>query len=414
VPITRREFTALAAAAIAVRPSPASAGTERRARIRAITAGVSLDSLDDRAPLERAWHFLEIARAGFEADGWVVQTTRIATQPLGQYAPAWASSREMKKVAAIDRLCADRGISLSLGPVMTTDAPDPDFSRKAAEFVAAAPSTNFSVLAASAEQGVHRNAVRAAAQAIVEISRTTARGAGNFNFAATALCPPGTPFFPAAYHQGEDAYAIGLESANLVSDAVRAGGDAAGAPARIRASLGSALAEAARRAEDLSARTGRRYDGVDASPAPSLDASIGGAVESLSGVPFGDPGTLQACAALTGVLKTLAVKTCGYSGLMLPVLEDRVLARRAGERRFSLSELLLFSSVCGTGLDVAPLPGDVPVEILERLVGDVAALAVKHGKPLSARLLPTPGKAAGELARFDNPHLVDAIVMEPR
>jgi len=103
------------------------------------------------------------------------------------------------------------------------------------------------VFAASPDHGMHRNAIRSAAQAIVEISRTTKLGAGNFNFAATALCPAGTPFFPAAYHEGEDSFAIGLESPNLISDAARAG-DAAAAPARIRASFESALGEAARTA----------------------------------------------------------------------------------------------------------------------------------------------------------------------
>ena len=49
---------------------------------------------------------------------------------------------------------------------------------------------------------------------------------------------------------------------------------------------------------------------------------------------------------------------CGYCGLMLPVLEDPVLAQRAGEGRYSVRDLLLYSSVCGTGLDVVPVPGD--------------------------------------------------------
>jgi uncharacterized protein (UPF0210 family) len=42
---------------------------------------------------------------------------------------------------------------------------------------------------------------------------------------------------------------------------------------------------------------------------------------------------------------------------MLPVIEDKVLAKKAIEQKFTLQELLLFSSVSGTGLDVVPLPG---------------------------------------------------------
>src|SRR5439155_19772992 len=70
----------------------------------------------------------------------------------------------------------------------------------------------------------------------------------------------------------------------------------------------------------------RTYLGIGVSPAPGKDASIGAAIEALTGVPFGDYSTLAGCAAITDVLKSLRVKTCGYSGLMLPVLDDPVLA----------------------------------------------------------------------------------------
>jgi uncharacterized protein (UPF0210 family) len=114
--------------------------------------------------------------------------------------------------------------------------------------------------------------------------------------------------------------------------------------------------------------------------------------------PFGGHGTVDACATVTAAIRTLTVKTCGYAGLMLPVLEDPILARRASEGRFNLRDLLLFSSVCGTGLDVVPIPGDTPVEVLERIVRDTAALAARWTKPLSTRLFLVPGKKAGEMA----------------
>ena len=137
------------------------------------------------------------------------------------------------------------------------------------------------------------------------------------------------------------------------------------------------------------------------------------AIETLTGVPFGSASTLSACAAITDVIKNLSVKTCGYSGLMLPIMEDPVLARRAAEGRYTLAELLLYSSVCGTGLDVVPIPGDTPVATVTALLSDVAALANKYQKPLSARLFPAPGKQVGDTVSFDNPHLTDAMVMAP-
>jgi uncharacterized protein len=109
-------------------------------------------------------------------------------------------------------------------------------------------------------------------------------------------------------------------------------------------------------------------------------------------------------------LKAIPVKQAGYSGLMLPVLEDAVIARRWSEGRLSIAALLSYSAVCGTGLDTIPLPGEVTQEQLVRILGDVASLSVKWHKPLAARLQPVSGKKPGEMTQFDNPFLVDAKI----
>ena len=77
-----------------------------------------------------------------------------------------------------------------------------------------------------------------------------------------------------------------------------------------------------------------------------------------------------------------------------------------------MRDLLLYSTVCGTGLDVVPLPGDTAADRLAVLIADVAALSSKLRKPLAARLFPVPGKAAGERAHYDDPYLTDCVVMK--
>ena len=95
---------------------------------------------------------------------------------------------------------------------------------------------------------------------------------------------------------------------------------------------------------------------------------------------------------------------------MLPILEDSRLAQRWSEGRISLDALLSYSAVCGTGLDTVPLPGDVTEQQLELIIGDMASLAVKWHKPLSARLLPVTGKKPGDRTEFDDPFLVNATL----
>ncbi len=183
------------------------------------------------------------------------------------------------------------------------------------------------------------------------IASASPGGEGNFNFAATAFCPPGTPFFPAAWHRGDPAFAIGLESPDLLAAAFSDLPELDRAAGAVRDRLNEAVAPLQSLAEQLAAEHGRRYLGVDASPAPGLDASIGAPIERLSGVPFGAPPTLSACAAITDALGSLSVKTCGYCGLMLPVLEDPVLAQRAREGRYGVAKLLLQRLRHGPGRD---------------------------------------------------------------
>jgi uncharacterized protein (UPF0210 family) len=119
---------------------------------------------------------------------------------------------------------------------------------------------------------------------------------------------------------------------------------------------------------------------------------------------------MSAVAATTAALKAIPVKQAGYSGLMLPILEDSLLAQRWSEGAVSIDALLAYSAVCGTGLDTIPLPGDITAEQLRRILSDVASLARKWNKPLSARLLPVAGKKAGERTEFDDPFLVNTTL----
>lgn len=409
--LSRRAFSALLGAA-AVLPQFGLARGEKASmlRIRTITAGIELAGPSDSGALGRATDFLETAKARF-GELHTVQTTRIATQPLARYMPNWMSAEGIAALAGLDRIAADAGVMFSVGPALTQNRAADGFGDWAAECVSATSTTSFSAFIASRQGGVHPQTAKAAAQAVIRIAKALPRGEGNFRFCATALCPPGAPFFPAAYHEGEKAFSIGLEPPRLMMSALQDGQSLDEAAAAMRAALNDALAPIQDMAERLSRETGWRYLGIDTSPAPGPDASIGAVIEKLSGAAFGAPSTLSACAAITDVLKGLSVKTCGYSGLMLPVLEDRVLAERVMEDRYGVSELLLYSTVCGTGLDVVPLAGAVSEEALTATMGDVGALALRHDKPLSVRVLPVPGVEVGEAVDFENPFLVPCKAM---
>jgi uncharacterized protein len=391
---------------------PRQPTSSHRFRIRTITAGVNLKDTTDLAAIESAIGFLQRTRKEFEDAGYEIQTLRIATQPFPEYLNGKSRRKALADLNKLDAVVSNQNVLLSIGPVITDDRYDPEFAAWAAELVRETKNINFSVTVASPERGVHSQTARTAAEAIVAISKSSPGGEGNFRFTAAANCLAGTPFFPVAYHRGPIAFSIGLETPGLLQEAFAQAKDIDDAKAKLKTLLEAELGPVEKLALGIAQTERREYLGIDTSPAPAKDASIGAAIEALTRVPFGSSSTLAACAAITEVLKSLRIKICGYSGLMLPVLEDPVLATRAAEGRYSVRELLLYSSVCGTDLDVVPLAGDTPANELTSLIRDVAALSTKLHKPLSARLFLIPGKKAGERAEFSNPFLTSSVIMK--
>jgi len=391
---------------------PAAAFCAEKPRVRTITAFVRLDRATWQTQIRDALTMLRSAKSAFEAAGYEVQTIRISTQPFPEYIRGLQPEEALRFFRAYDRLATQEGFVASIGPAMLTDEDDPNLVDFLGEILLATESLNASVVVGGAN-GVHWNAVRASAALIKRLADSTPRSEGNFRFAATALLPTDTPFFPGSYHTGTGRqFAIGLESANVVAEALAGKRDVKAGAKALATALGDHARAIERVARAVVVETGWQYLGIDLSPAPLGDSSIGAAIEGFTGSRIGSPGTLTAAALITAALRAIAVKQAGYNGLMLPILEDPRLAQRWSEGALKLDDLLAYSAVCGTGIDVVPLPGDVTRQQLERIIGDVATLAVKLRKPLSARLLPVAGKQAGERTEFDNPLLVN-IVIQP-
>jgi uncharacterized protein len=417
---SRREFVSMlgAAALLPIGPYLERSGVERagvsapaRFKIRTITAGIRVDSASSDA-FGPAIAMLHRARARLEAAGYEVEGVRMSTSPFVSELSGAARTAALAELQALDRVLVNEHVSLSLGPVLRADRYDPGLADWLAELARTTHSFNFSVVIASPEGGVHREASKSVSEVVLALSRAAPNGSANFRFAAVANMPPGSPFFPGAYHDGATSFSIGFESPLLVQDAFAAATDPANAESRLRDSMNAEFAGVERVALSIAQEEKYDYLGIDPSPAPSAKSSIGTALEALTHVPFGSASTLQACAAVTAAIKSLRVRTCGYAGLMLPVLEDPVLASRASEGRYGIRELLLYSSVCGTGLDCVPIPGDTPPARIASVLNDVATMSTRLRKPLAARLFPAPGKGAGEKIQFDSPALTQSVVFE--
>ena len=383
-------------------PAPAD-----KPKIRAITAFINLDRAQYQLQVADALKMLRRAQTTFESRGYQVQTIRIATQPFPEYTKGLSKEQTLAFFKQYDALAEKEKFAASIGPAMLNSEDSDSQAELLGEILSNTKKLNGTVVVAG-EDGVRWNAVGAAARVMKQLEETE-HSQGNFRFAAIAMVPPLTPFFPAAYHTGfGHQFAIALESANVVAAAFKDARDLGMARQRLIDSLAATAFDVEHHAGRVDQETGWAYVGIDLSPAPSGDVSIGAAIENLTTQPFGMSGTLTTAATITAAVKDVKVKQTGYSGLMLPILEDTRLAQRWSEGHVSLDALLSYSAVCGTGLDTVPLPGDISAEQLSLIISDVASLAVKWHKPLSARLLPVLGRGWGEMTEFNDPFLVNA------
>jgi uncharacterized protein len=371
---------------------------------------VRLDRAHYQEQIQETLKFLRQAKAAIEKSGYEVETIRITTQPFPVYTRDLTDEQVLAFFHDYDALAVKEGFDAAIGPAMMSDADDPHQAELLAKIIANSKTLEGSVFIAG-EDGIHWKSIHAAADVIKYLEANTLHSQGNFSFTAASLVPSGTPFYPASYFTGEGKqFAVGLQSANVVSEVFASTKSPNEAEERLKNTLGEYAKQIEKTATEISSANGWKYGGLDLSPAPLIDVSIGRAIENFLGTPVGSSGTLTATAIITRALKAIPVKQAGYSGLMLPVLEDTVLAQRWSEGRLSIDSLLSYSAVCGTGLDTIPLPGDVTTEQLERILGDVASLSVKWHKPLSARLQPVTGKKPGDMTEFDDPFLVNAKI----
>ncbi len=362
--------------------------------------------------LRQAAEFLVKAKSAYEAAGYEVQTVRVATIPFPKLLGEKNINDLPKFAEQLTKFLQQIGIAyLSLGPALPE-------SPRSYELIpeAISASENIFLSGVMADDKIHLAALRACAEIIIKTAPIDSNGFANLRFAALANVKAGAPFLPAAYHDSDQpAFAIATEAADLAVSAFSSARTIEDGRQTLIAEItkhGQALARIANELSNTQT-SNIRFGGIDFSLAPFPDDahSLGNAVEKMGVPKIGLHGSLAAAALLTEAVDRADFPHTGFSGFMQPVLEDSVLARRAAEGALTIKDLLLYSTVCGTGLDTVPLPGDTTADQLIPLLLDLSALALRLDKPLTARLMPVPGKKAGDATSFDFGFFANGKVM---
>ena len=357
--------------------------------------------------LREAGDFLSQAKSAYEAAGYEVQTTRLATIPFPQLLGESHIDELPEFASKLAQIIPQVKVAYaSLGPAL------PESRRSyqvIPEAIAASENIFFSGVMAD-ERSIHLAQVKACAEIIVKCAPIDTNGFANLRFAALANVKAGAPFFPAAYHtEDKPAFGIAVECADMAVDAFE-GRQTIDDGRQILIAETSKHGQAITKiAKGLQVE----FKGIDFSLAPFPDDahSLGNAVEKMGVPKIGLHGSLAAAAILTEAIERADFPHVGFNGFMQPVLEDSILAKRAAEGTLTVKDALLYSAVCGTGLDTVPLPGDVTADELTPLLLDLCAMSLRLDKPLTARLMPIPGKEAGDVTTFDFGFFANSKVM---
>lgn len=269
-----------------------------------------------------------------------------------------------------------------------------------------------SLSVASTQFGINLDALRLSAKIIKEISLIDPFN--NLKFCVSSNVPPNTPFFPSAVHKGDkSSFSLAIEMADIVYDEFMFATGINDAKSGLKRRFIEIYNNLTEKANKISKKYGMNFSGMDFSPAPfpKEELSIGSAIEKFGIEYFGSHGTIAAIALLKSCIPQKE-KVIGFSGFMQPVFEDYTIAKRLNEKKFTLDTLLLNSCICGTGLDCIPLPGDTSIRELFYILLDVSIISITHNKPLTARLMPIPGKKAGDPIEFDFEYFAPTSIID--
>lgn len=274
-----------------------------------------------------------------------------------------------------------------------------------------------SINVAASRAGINMDAILLLGRQIKAAAELTADRDG---IACAKLCvfaniPQDVPFMAGAYlgiGEADAVINVGVSGPGVVKKAIdRALEASPGMDLRQVADLIKRTAYKVTRAGELIGREvaeglGIPFGVVDLSlaPTPNVGDSVGEIFQSLGLLGIGVPGSTVALALLNDAVKKggafAGSNVGGLSGAFIPVSEDLNISRAVQDGHLTLEKLEAMTSVCSVGLDMVAIPGDTSAETLAAIIADEMAIGVINKKTTAARIIPVPGKKAGDYAHF--------------
>ena len=270
-----------------------------------------------------------------------------------------------------------------------------------------------SVNCGSTKTGIDMDAVRLIGQKIKETAELTKDrdSFGTAKFVVFCNAPDDNPFMAGAFHgvtEADTIINVGVSGPGVVKTALE----------QVRGESFEVLCETIKKtafkitrvgqlvAKEASARLGVPFGIVDLSlaPTPAIGDSVADILCEMGLEYAGAPGTTAALALLNDQVKKGGIMASSYvgglSGAFIPVSEDQGMINAVNKGALTLEKLEAMTTVCSVGLDMIAIPGDTPATTISGIMADEFAIGMVNNKTTAVRLIPAPGKKAGEWIEF--------------
>lgn len=270
-----------------------------------------------------------------------------------------------------------------------------------------------SVNVAATKSGINMDAVRLMGEIIKQTAEATADrdGIGCAKLVIFCNAPEDNPFMAGAFHgpgEAESVLNVGVSGPGVVKAALE---NCRGANFDVLADTIKKTAFKITRMGQLVGMEAARRIGVpfgildlSLAPTPAIGDSVARILEEMGLEAAGTHGTTAALALLTDMIKKGGIMASthvgGFSGAFIPVSEDEGMVAAVKNGSMTIDKLEAMTCVCSVGLDMIPLPGDTSAATISAIIADEMAIGMINNKTTAVRLIPVPGKKAGQWAQF--------------
>ncbi len=401
--------------------------------VRAVTMGIDLMDCRSRSSAEtcqrikekiclHAGRLVPVCEQISEKYGISVVNKRIAVTPVAYVGAGFSHADFVDIARVLDEAASEVGVDFLGGFSANVEN---GTSRSAATLMKAMPDAMAatkkvcaSINVGSSKYGINMDAVAVMGRVIKQLAEDSSETGG---FGAARLVvftnqPEANPFMAGAIHgpgQHEVVINVGVSGPGVVARALeRKLAESDNTPGLHE--LAEVIKQTAFRVTRCGELIGWRVSSVlgipfgivdvSLAPTPKVGDSVGEILKIMGVDAIGAPGSTAIVALLNDAVKkggTFASQNAGgLSGAFIPVCEDAELAEAVKNNTLSLEKLEAMTAVCSVGLDMVAVPGSVDATTIGAIIADEMAIGMINSKTTAVRIIPVPGKEAGDFVSF--------------